>query len=385
MKKNKSESLLIDGRMMFMSGIGRVIRCVLPVLLNRFGWNRATIIIFPGDREAAFLWAKNCQIDKFITWRYSSLQIYSPLIGLWPDGFLNNHAADVVWFPHYPHPILRSVGLPCVITVPDCCHIAPHEARLPLVKRWVARWFLRRARMAPVLVFYGAHAEAEFRHLVGDPVGSIGRMPCGVDSEWFDMEVGGVTGGKKQNDTPYLVFVGNLKPHKNLHRLIVAMRKLWSIKFPFDLKVIGKINGFSNGISGIDLDYGGRQRVYLLGELNDVEMRQVIKGARAMIFPSLYEGFGLPPLEAMAAGVAVICSDIPPLREVCDDAAIYFDPMSVDSIAAAVEIGLSNAHAESERIVLGRQRASQYTWERCADGLDKALRMAIVLRGENAR
>ena len=288
MNKKQPASLLVDGRMMFMSGIGRVIRCVLPILLNQFGWTRATIIIFPSDRVEARLWAEKSQIDQFITWCYSSLPIYSPLIGLWPDGFNYKHVVDVAWFPHYPHPILRSIGLPSVITVPDCCHIAPHEARLPLVKRWVAQWFLGHARMAPVLVFYGAHSEAEFRHLVGDPVGSIGRMPCGVDSEWFDMEAIGVTGRKKQIDSPYLVFVGNLKPHKNLHRLIGAMQKLWAKKFPYDLNVIGKINGFSNGISPLEVDYGGRRRVHLLGALNDGEMRQVIKSARAMIFPSLF-------------------------------------------------------------------------------------------------
>ena len=99
------------------------------------------------------------------------------------------------------------------------------------------------------------------------------------------------------------------------------------------------------------------------------ELPSLYRRAGALVFPSLYEGFGLPPLEAMASGCPVASSNAASLPEVCGDAAVYFDPTSVDAMAAAVRKAL-----EGELVEKGLAQAARFTWEKCAAGHDDVYR-----------
>ena len=103
--------------------------------------------------------------------------------------------------------------------------------------------------------------------------------------------------------------------------------------------------------------------VRTVGRVGWDELPPLYRRAGALVFPSLYEGFGLPPLEAMASGCPVACSTAGSLPEVCEDAVVYFDPTSVDEMVAAVERAL-----EGELVQRGLERAAGFTWERCARG-----------------
>jgi len=147
---------------------------------------------------------------------------------------------------------------------------------------------------------------------------------------------------------PYLLGVASFLPHKNIDRLVRAFSH-YRQKSGTDttLKLVGSARPSSMARS----DGAPRPAlgVELLGRVDDDELRQLYAGARAFVFPSLYEGFGVPPLEAQAAGTPVAAADIPPVREALGDSALLFDPMSERSIEEAIR-RLDTDQAERERL-----------------------------------
>ena len=110
-----------------------------------------------------------------------------------------------------------------------------------------------------------------------------------------------------------------------------------------------------------------------LGRVTDAELRALLDHATALVFPSLFEGFGLPPLEAMACGCPVVASDIPTLREVCGDAVLYADPTDAALWASQMD-RLANDAAERDDLAdRGRRQATRFTWDRAADALIEAV------------
>lgn len=160
----------------------------------------------------------------------------------------------------------------------------------------------------------------------------------------------------------YAVCFTSPSPHKNLARLFQAFAFIQPGLEPgFRLVCIGNA----------PTEITGETRhappgVLFTGFLPDGSVGDLLRGARSLVFPSIYEGFGLPALEAMALGTAVICSDILPLREICADAAEYFDPHLVDAIAATVARTLSDPVRLDEMRRRGRELAAAFSWEKTA-------------------
>jgi glycosyltransferase involved in cell wall biosynthesis len=102
--------------------------------------------------------------------------------------------------------------------------------------------------------------------------------------------------------------------------------------------------------------------VVFCGPASDAEIAALYRGASALVFPSLYEGFGIPPLEAMEHGCAVLASDIPPIHEVCGDAAIYFSPYDVGSITSAYQQVIGGMIEVQNIVKRGRERCKQFSW-----------------------
>ena len=120
----------------------------------------------------------------------------------------------------------------------------------------------------------------------------------------------------------------------------------------------------------------GRERVRHLGHVPAERLPAILRGAEAMVFPSLFEGFGLPPLEAMACGVPVAASDRGAVGEVAGDAALAFDPTDTEAIAAAIERVTSDEALRARLRERGLQRAARFTWAACADAHLAAYRAA---------
>jgi glycosyltransferase involved in cell wall biosynthesis len=139
----------------------------------------------------------------------------------------------------------------------------------------------------------------------------------------------------------YILYVGNNYPHKNLERLKLAHQKL---------------------IEG-GLDY---ELILATGYVSDEELDKLYKNASLFVFPSLSEGFGLPPLEAMKRGIVVASSNTTCLPEILGDAAIYFDPLSIDDMAEKLKKALTNIELRERLIKEGYERIKKYDWQKMA-------------------
>ena len=173
---------------------------------------------------------------------------------------------------------------------------------------------------------------------------------------------------------PYLVALGTIEPRKNHTRMLEAWRRLPSPR-PL-LVVIGRPGWECTAAVealGAEEQRGG---LLWLRDADDQRAFQYLAHARAALYPSLLEGFGLPPLEAMSLGVPVLAGDTPALREVLEDSALFCDPTDVTSIAGCLQQLLEDQACRSELIRAGRQRASCFTWKRAAAGYVAAYREA---------
>lgn len=161
---------------------------------------------------------------------------------------------------------------------------------------------------------------------------------------------------------PFLLAVGSQSPHKNFRTLVQALDRLGET--PFDIVVVGGARASVFAQSGT-LPRAVKQ----LGYVSDGELRSLYEHARGFVHPTYYEGFGLPPLEAMACGCPVVTSEAASLPEVCGDAALYFDPHDPADMAAKVERLMGDAPLRRELRERGLARARQFSWRRCAEGV----------------
>jgi len=169
--------------------------------------------------------------------------------------------------------------------------------------------------------------------------------------------------GRSQNET-YLLCVSTLHPHKNIPRLIRAFGRK---KRDFRLVLAGMRGFHTKAIEALIAEMELQDAVQITGWVSRDDLYELYARARAFIYPSTFEGFGMPVLEALAAGIPTACSDIPPLREVAGDAAFFFDPLNEDAIAAAIEIVMNDAPLREKLSQAGPERARPFTWERSAE------------------
>jgi len=171
----------------------------------------------------------------------------------------------------------------------------------------------------------------------------------------------------------YILFVGAIEPKKNVKRLISAFLQS-ELKLP--LVIVGKRAWlWENELEEAVSRRGRRRRIILLGYLSDWDLRRLYAGARCFAFPSLYEGFGLPALEAMSFGLPVVASNAASLPEVCGDAALYVDPYDIDSIAGALDDACHKEDLRAQLSTRGRERAATFTLGRFAAELAEAYGM----------
>jgi glycosyltransferase involved in cell wall biosynthesis len=161
--------------------------------------------------------------------------------------------------------------------------------------------------------------------------------------------------------TPYVVAIGNAKPYKNLHRLIDAFARLRP-HLDAHLVLIGDCEDLRAHIEWAGL----AEHVTLTGFVGDEELRSVLGHARAFVFPSLVEGFGLPVLEAMAMGIPTIVSDLEPMRTIAGDAAQLVAPHDTGQMADAIEIFIKDDDAHARFVERGQRRAAQFRWPQTA-------------------
>jgi glycosyltransferase involved in cell wall biosynthesis len=269
--------------------------------------------------------------------------------------------ADVYHSLFYLLPV--GVRVPLVLSCMDVIPLLRPETQ-PAWKRALYALSYRRAiARADALV---AISESTRRDLVarfGVPAGRVAVVPLAADARFAPAASSEVAGLRGRLGLPgsYLLYVGSNKPHKNLSRLLAAYGAVAAARPDVALVVAG----------AWDPRYDAVRRaapagVMFLGPVADADLPALYSGALAFAFPSLYEGFGLPVLEAMACGTPVVTSAISSLPEVAGDAALLVDPASTPAIAAALARLCDDGALRTELSRKALARAAEFSWERAA-------------------
>ena len=273
------------------------------------------------------------------------------------------HGIDLLHSPGTSAP--RRPGVVSVVTILDVIyarHPEAHTLPMRLGMRMIAPLA---ARGADRVITISHAAASEIAEELGVPperidVTHLGGRPIGPATPERELRARlGLREG------PLILSVSARRPHKNLTRLIEAFASVAVDPAPL-LVLPGYETPFEDDLRRRAEELGVAERVRLLGWVSDEDLEGLYAGAACFAFPSLAEGFGLPVLEAMQRGLPVACSTAGPLREVAGDAALYFDPLDVGAITAALSDLLGNARLREELTSAGPRRAESFTWERTA-------------------
>ncbi|MGH2559007.1 MAG: glycosyltransferase family 4 protein [Thermomicrobiales bacterium] len=270
---------------------------------------------------------------------------------------------EVLFVPAHVVPVLHPRS---VVTIHDLGYLHEPEAHPTAQRRtldWTTRWSCRSARRVIAI------SDATRRDLLTHydvPPDRIIVIPHGVKPTRASEE--DVARVRADHDLPphFILAVGTIQPRKNLGRLARALSELARAGLEQHLVVAGKRGWLANEVEAEIAHSGASHRIALLGYVADDDLAGLYAAADALCFPSLYEGFGLPALEAMAAGCPVVVSNRGSLPEVAGDAAEIVDPLDVGSIAAGLIRVLTDNARRSVLIERGWQRASTFTWARTA-------------------
>jgi len=296
------------------------------------------------------------------TYRTIPMKPLWTFVGLPISLFFDNPRADVVFSP--THYVPRFTPIPRVMAVMDVSYLSYPELFRPEDLHKLTNWTSYSVRHAGKIVTiseFSKRAIIEAYHVPPERVVvAYPALPEGVMR----------TSMSRKNDQTlpkrYILSVGTLQPRKNFARLIEAIR-LISDK-TVHLVIVGKKGWLYEEILKAPETYGVSDRVHFLDFVSDEELATIYQKAECFVLPSLYEGFGLPALEAMAHGVPVVVSRVSSLPEIAGEAGIYVDPSRTESIAEGITTALTESDKDrTRRVKLGMARAKEFTWEKAAD------------------
>ena len=280
---------------------------------------------------------------------------------------------DLFFAPDHYIPVLKST--PVVATVMDLIPLLHPEwvsARLRPIKN---RLFPEMIRRADHLITISQYSKRDIVTYLGIPSDRIDVVTLGVHSRFYERLSSKhrdeilARYGLKEN---FFIFVGTIQPRKNLRRLIAAYTRLpLSLRKKHALVIVGKYGWGESGLRKQLEQLAPDDSIRWLNTVEDKELVALLQSARALVYPSLYEGFGLPLLEGFAARTAVMASRTTSLPEVGGDAVYYVDPEDIDSIRRGLwTLAQEDALVEELR-KKGEERVQNYSWERSAGEHEK--------------
>ncbi len=281
-------------------------------------------------------------------------------------GYVRKHRPDVFFCPDYTLPV--TLGLPSVITVHDLTFMRHPEGLSLRAKLLYRSFFPRSARKSRLILADSEHTRRDLIELGLKDAESVRTVHLGVDRSFFEERSEDEISESLSRyglERGFLLFVGAVEERKNVRRLIEAYKLLKSRRGDIPPLILAgpKLDRADEILSGA----AGVPGVRHLGYVEDAHLPAIYQAASGLVYPSLYEGFGLPPLEAMAAGTPVAVSRLTSLPEVVGESGIYIDhPESSEGIAEGIEALLNLGSKREEVVRSARERARGFTWEACA-------------------
>lgn len=272
---------------------------------------------------------------------------------------------DLFFSPGYNAPLFCPSAF--VFTIHDLSHVYCAENTSPLIRLYYGTVAKRACYRAAAILTVSEFTRSQILAWSGIRADKVIHVSCGVEASYCPE---GDTYGLR---FPYLLCVSNRKPHKNEFRLVKALAR--SRVHEMHLVFTGEPEP---EIMKCIEQQRVKERVHFTGIVPEAKLPALYRGANALVFPSLYEGFGLPVLEAMACGTPIVTANTTAMPEVAGDAALLVDPRSVEQIAHAIEQVVND---NSLRLCLrekGVARAAQFSWDRTRERVNEALRSAVA-------
>ncbi len=312
--------------------------------------------------------AARAEFPPAVAWRVTHWPTDRPAVRIAWEQLVGPWATRDCTVIHGPVNVLPlALARPGVVTVHDLAFVYFPE-HYPAAKRWYLRLLtglsVRRARR---VIAVSETTRRDVVRTYGIAPERISTIPNGIDADWRRVDDVELERWRRQQGLPerFLLFVGTVQPRKNLTTLLEAFARLGP-EFPWPLFVVGAAGWLDSPIYRRVEDLGLARRVRFTGYVPPEELRYWYSAATIFIYPSLYEGFGLPLLEAMACETPVITSNCSALPEVAGDAAVLVEPTDPLAIAAAIQSLVMDEERRRMLAQAGRERARQFTWERTA-------------------
>lgn len=364
--------IVIDARFLGTeTGIGRYIKEVVENLEKVDFENQ--YIIFLRKKNWEKYSPKNSNFQK----RLVDISWYTLKEQFLLNKFIKRENADLCHFPHFNVPYF--CGTPFVITIHDLIlrrFGATRASTLGPIKFYLKYFFynliLKRAlkkskKIIAPTYFVRNDIIREFK-INPDKIRVIYE---GLANLPRDINLGAEALKDRGISPPYILYVGNAYPHKNLERLVSAFLELKKEVSDLQLVLVGKRDYFSKRLedevkkySNFNIQYP--KDIIFYDYASDEELVTLYKHAELYVFPSLMEGFGLPPLEALSFDLPVACSDIPVLHEVLGDSVFYFDPRDINNMKEAIKKSLDN-NEKQMKTEEGRRILNRYSWKKNAE------------------
>lgn len=383
--------LVINGSFLDLptSGSGQYLRALLPYLAKQ--WEGVITVVRPVSKSSAGKASLPPPLPSSITITDMPLLISGNLGKLWFEQvalpwFCRSVQADLLFVPYFGPPLIAPC--PVAVTVHDVIMLAVPEFAGSLLARLYTKLAAVATRQAAVVLADSQYSRGDAIRLAGLVPERIRVVPLAADPPDHRPDpalVRRLLQEKYQLHPGYILYIGGLDRRKDVSTLLQAYAVLNS---PRPLAIAGEPRSDNPerfpDLRTLARELGIAERVRFLGWVPEEDKQLLYAGAGIFVFPSRYEGFGLTPLEAMAAGAPVVCSDATSLPEVVGDAALLFPAGDHAALAARIAQVLGDAELRERLRQSGQERAGQFSWERTATITVMALREAVRRPAEAA-
>lgn len=376
------------------AGIGRYTRGLVSALAEVDQDNRYTLLVVaPRGEMAAFMAEERSKPFDLLQPRSAPDNFRFRLVSL-PSRWLTiiwqrlrlplpadllSGAVDIYHCPDFVLPPLRDAA--GIITVHDLAFLRVPECADPSLRRYLSAAVPRSLQRAKHVLADSGNTRQDLIELLNVAPKRISVVPAAVDQQFRRVEDPRLLREVRRRysiDGPYILSTGTLEPRKNLARLIEAHARLRQRFQTAPPLFIAGGRGWLYEDVLESAQREGQDHVRLLGYVPDQHLPSLYSMAELFVFPSLYEGFGLPPLEAMACGTPVVCSNRPSLPEVVGDAALMVDPEDEDALCEAMQNVLVDPSTRQALSRKGLSQAQRFTWTQAAERLLEAYERAAL-------
>jgi glycosyltransferase involved in cell wall biosynthesis len=369
------------------AGIGRYTRSLVRALAEIDAENRY-VLFYAAEEGGDPRWSS--ELAELLATHSNFSAVRAPLPA---------RAMTIAWHRlHLPWPVDRMIGrvdvfhspdfvaVPqlrgrSIVTVHDLSYLTTPECADPSLRAYLKRAVWQSVRKADAVVAVSENTRRDLARLLRLPENRLRVVPNGIDEQFRPVgDESAITAIRQKIgvEEPFILSVGTLEPRKNLVRLLEAFSGLAGQGLEHKLVLAGRKGWLYQPILEAAAPLQRAGRVVLVDFVGDDNLPALYSAAEAFVYPSLYEGFGLPPLEAMACGTPVVASNTSSLPEVLGEAALLVEPHDVAAIASSMRQVLTDADLRARLIAAGLEQARRFTWRVAAE------RLIGLYRGEYA-